>query len=144
GHVTALVLRHSYPPYFRCGKASKLYSCSTASSLPAQRHPLLAQRLGFCLPLPNASRGFPMTERDRMVSGALYDPMDAELCTARQRARRLLDKINAHADHNPQILNALVRELIPEAGPEVWIQPPFYCDYGNNILLSGKVFFNFN
>ena len=32
----------------------------------------------------------------------------------------------------------------PSAGPEVWIEPPFFCDYGTNILLAGKVFFNFN
>ncbi|MEO7317853.1 MAG: sugar O-acetyltransferase, partial [Chthoniobacteraceae bacterium] len=27
---------------------------------------------------------------------------------------------------------------------DVWIQPPFFCDYGSNISLGRKVFFNFN
>nr|WP_304944991.1 sugar O-acetyltransferase [Verrucomicrobium sp. BvORR034] len=27
---------------------------------------------------------------------------------------------------------------------DAWIQPPFYCDYGYNIVLGSKVFFNFN
>jgi maltose O-acetyltransferase len=26
----------------------------------------------------------------------------------------------------------------------VWIEPPFYCDYGSNITLGDKVYFNFN
>jgi maltose O-acetyltransferase len=26
----------------------------------------------------------------------------------------------------------------------VWMQPPFYCDYGSNIFLGTRVFFNFN
>jgi len=26
----------------------------------------------------------------------------------------------------------------------VWMQPPFFCDYGSNIHLGEKVFFNFN
>jgi maltose O-acetyltransferase len=26
----------------------------------------------------------------------------------------------------------------------VWIEPPFYCDYGINITLGDRVFFNFN
>jgi maltose O-acetyltransferase len=26
----------------------------------------------------------------------------------------------------------------------VWLQPPFFCDYGSNIHLGKKVFFNFN
>jgi acetyltransferase-like isoleucine patch superfamily enzyme len=25
-----------------------------------------------------------------------------------------------------------------------WLQPPFYCDYGSNIRLGERVFFNFN
>jgi maltose O-acetyltransferase len=27
---------------------------------------------------------------------------------------------------------------------DVWLEPPFYCDYGRNIALGRKVFFNFN
>jgi len=38
----------------------------------------------------------------------------------------------------------LTRELIPAAGQGAWIEPPFYCDYGYNITLGDKVFFNFN
>lgn len=26
----------------------------------------------------------------------------------------------------------------------MWIEPPFFCDYGANISLGSKVFFNFN
>ena len=29
-------------------------------------------------------------------------------------------------------------------GGEVWMQPPFFCDYGSNIYLGKRVFFNFN
>jgi maltose O-acetyltransferase len=29
-------------------------------------------------------------------------------------------------------------------GQTVWMQPPFYCDYGSNIELGDRVFFNFN
>src|SRR5687768_12459058 len=29
-------------------------------------------------------------------------------------------------------------------GNTVWMQPPFYCDYGSNIYLGKRVFFNFN
>ncbi len=27
---------------------------------------------------------------------------------------------------------------------DFWLQPPFYCDYGYNIKVGDKVFFNFN
>lgn len=64
-------------------------------------------------------------ERDKMLAGALYDPYDAQLVAERRRAR-------------------LLAELIPASGREVWIEPPFYCDYGRHITLGDKVFFNFN
>jgi maltose O-acetyltransferase len=38
----------------------------------------------------------------------------------------------------------VVQKLLPNAGIDLWIQPPFYCDYGTNIILGDKVFFNFN
>jgi maltose O-acetyltransferase len=37
-----------------------------------------------------------------------------------------------------------LRQLIPSQGGNVWIEPPFYCDYGYNIELGDKVYFNFN
>src|SRR5262249_59118100 len=38
----------------------------------------------------------------------------------------------------------ILRELFGAAGEGLWIEPPFYCDYGTNITLGAKVFFNFN
>ncbi|HVF80768.1 MAG TPA: sugar O-acetyltransferase, partial [Flavisolibacter sp.] len=38
----------------------------------------------------------------------------------------------------------LVRKLIPNQGIHLWIEPPFYCDYGSNIKVGDNVFFNFN
>ena len=37
-----------------------------------------------------------------------------------------------------------MRALFGSVGDEVWLQPPFYCDYGTNITLGTRVFFNFN
>lgn len=38
----------------------------------------------------------------------------------------------------------VLEELFGSTGEGVWLQPPFYCDYGCNIHLGEKVFFNFN
>ena len=38
----------------------------------------------------------------------------------------------------------LAGELYDAGGDTVWMQPPFYCDYGENIHLGERVFFNFN
>ena len=38
----------------------------------------------------------------------------------------------------------ILQELFGAGGESVWMQPPFYCDYGSNIHLGERVFFNFN
>jgi maltose O-acetyltransferase len=35
-------------------------------------------------------------------------------------------------------------ELFRKGGESVWMQPPFFCDYGSNIELGERVFFNYN
>ena len=39
---------------------------------------------------------------------------------------------------------SILQELLGAGGDDVWMQPPFYCDYGVNIRLGSKCFFNFN
>jgi maltose O-acetyltransferase len=37
-----------------------------------------------------------------------------------------------------------LQTLFAAGGDDVWLQPPFFCDYGSNISLGRKCFFNFN
>jgi maltose O-acetyltransferase len=79
-----------------------------------------------------------------MLAGELYDPLDAELVRARERARNLCQDLNATRESQQTERQCIIRELLGECGADVWIQPPFFCDYGANILLGTKCFFNFN
>jgi maltose O-acetyltransferase len=38
----------------------------------------------------------------------------------------------------------VLTDLFAAGGASAWIQPPFYCDYGTNIELGERVYFNFN
>lgn len=81
------------------------------------------------------------TEREKMAAGELYDPQDPELVAARASCRKLLRRLNASEEvERPAVL----AELIGVAGPGLWIEPPFFCDYGSNITLGERVYFNFN
>jgi maltose O-acetyltransferase len=84
------------------------------------------------------------TEKDKMLSGALYDPFDAQLTAERRRTRLLLKAFNDSAPDQPDERSRLLRELIPAAGDGLWIEPPFFCDYGSNISMGERVFLNFN
>ena len=84
------------------------------------------------------------TERERMLAGELYDPMDAELVAMRERARDLCLELNATREAQKGERRWLLRALFGKGGDTVWMQPPFFCDYGANIELGERVFFNFN
>ena len=79
-----------------------------------------------------------------MLAGELYDPMDAELVAARARARDLCRTLNATREAEQAERRRIVCELFAAGGDSVWMQPPFFCDYGANIELGQRVFFNFN
>jgi maltose O-acetyltransferase len=83
-------------------------------------------------------------QKEKMLSGELYDPLDTQLSAERRRARLLTKALNDTSDDQQEERARLIKELIPAAGKGVWIEPPFYCDYGSNITLGDKVFFNFN
>jgi maltose O-acetyltransferase len=84
------------------------------------------------------------TERDKMLAGELYDPLDAELVAARARARDLCQRLNATGEAEHEERRGILQALFGAGGESVWMQPPFYCDYGSNIFLGERVFFNFN
>jgi maltose O-acetyltransferase len=83
-------------------------------------------------------------EKEKMLRGELYNPLDPELVSERQRARLLFRALNDTKSEEPKERSRLIKALIPHSGENVWIEPPFYCDYGTNIVLGDKVFFNFN
>ena len=84
------------------------------------------------------------SEKDKMLGGELYDPLDPQLVAERRRARLLFKALNDTRDDQQEERARLIKELIPASGRDTWIEPPFYCDYGSNITLGDKVFFNFN
>lgn len=84
------------------------------------------------------------SEREKMLRGELYDPFDPELAAGRVRARDLCQMLNATREANQGERRRILKQLFAVGGETVWMQPPFFCDYGSNIELGERVFFNFN
>ena len=84
------------------------------------------------------------TEREKMLAGELYNPHDPELARARERARDLCQDLNATRESQQAERRRILQELFGAAGDSVWMQPPFYCDYGFNVRLGRNCYFNFN
>jgi maltose O-acetyltransferase len=83
------------------------------------------------------------SEKEKMLAGEAYDPLDPQLEVERTRARELCLRLNASSEHE-KLERSRILEALFGASTDVWIQPPFFCDYGSNITLGRKVFFNFN
>ena len=84
------------------------------------------------------------TEREKMLAGEPYDPLDRALSEARDRARDLCRALNATREADQDLRRSILSRLFGSGGDTVWMQPPFFCDYGANIHLGERVFFNFN
>jgi maltose O-acetyltransferase len=79
-----------------------------------------------------------VSEKERMLTGELYDASDPELTAARARARELLARFNAQPGR------ALLEELLASVGRDATIEPPFHCDYGFNISVGDGFYANVN
>lgn len=84
------------------------------------------------------------SERDKMLAGDLYDALDPELVAARTRAHDLCHALAATRDADDHERRRIARALLGAGGDTVWLQPPFFCDYGTNIELGEHVFINVN
>lgn len=79
-----------------------------------------------------------------MLSGELYNALDEELSQERLKARLLIKALNDSGEDKVEKRKKILCELLPHAGADLWLQPPFFCDYGSNIYTGDNVFFNFN
>jgi maltose O-acetyltransferase len=84
------------------------------------------------------------TEQQKMLAGELYDALDPDLVAGRIKARELCQQLNAAPERDESLRRKLCKQIFGKGGDTVWMQPPFYCDYGSNIELGERVFFNFN
>lgn len=91
--------------------------------------------------------GQTMTQRSQkelMLAGELYLASCPELQADAQRAAEWMAQYNATGAAPASERQRLLSELFGEVGADVYIRPPFHCDYGYNIHLGDGVFMNFN
>ena len=84
------------------------------------------------------------TGREKMLAGELYDALNPELVQQRDRARDLCQILNATREGDRDLRRELLLKIFGKGGDTAWLQPPFFCDYGSNIELGERIFFNFN
>ena len=69
------------------------------------------------------------TEKEKMIAGEMYVPLDPVLTEERQKARLLFKALNKTGDDEKDKRQEILSQLLPNSQPDLWIEPPFYCDY---------------
>lgn len=77
-----------------------------------------------------------------MLAGAPYNTRDPELIALYWRARSVLQEFNAALAERERMTR--LRALIPGIAEGVWIEPPFFCEYGPHIRIGARTYLNVN
>ena len=83
-----------------------------------------------------------MTEKEKMLSGDLYNHYDAELTNDRACIAEKLALYNQLKDDAEK--KCMLGTMLGKIGTNVEIKTPFMCDYGYNIEVGDNVFVNYN
>ena len=85
-----------------------------------------------------------MTEKEKMLSGQLYSAQDAELVRDMKKSRWLTRLFNNSTEEQQDYRKQLLKDLFEATGENIYIEPPFRCDYGCNISIGENFFANYD
>ena len=83
-----------------------------------------------------------MKNIERMKQGLVYIS-DDEIFETQKRARRLTQQLNTIDRSDFDGIKAIVKELFGKS-ENAFVNPPFYCDYGDRIEVGKDFFANYN
>lgn len=84
------------------------------------------------------------SEKDKMISGKLYNAFEEQLVDERKTAKDLVFECNSLPPSRFDERDKLLRKLLGKTGRSFFIEQPFRCDYGYNIELGENFFSNYN
>ena len=79
-----------------------------------------------------------------MLAGESYDSRDAELLALAHHARAQVARYAATPSTAAALRQEILEGLLGGVGAGVWIEPPFFCDYGAHIHIGPDSFVNVN
>lgn len=82
------------------------------------------------------------TEKEKMISGELYDSTDKEIQRLSRKAQRWLARFNRTPIHLHKRKGRLLKKLFGTSGSYIEVVRPFTCEYGFNIRAGENLFIN--
>lgn len=78
------------------------------------------------------------------TGGGALDSQSEEIANDRIRGQALLSRLNASPAGDHVLRQQICRDLFAHCPDSCWISTPFTCEFGRNIHIGEKTFFNFN
>lgn len=83
-------------------------------------------------------------EREKMIAGEMYNPMDRELLEDRERAKRFCRLYNSTDDTDYEARKDLMKGFLGKTGENLHIESSFKADYGYNIEIGDNFYANYD
>jgi len=84
------------------------------------------------------------TDKEKMLSGELYQAYVPELIAERDRAKEMMYIYNSFPPSKFEERRKLIREVFGSIGEKFTLEQPFFCEFGYNIHIGENFFSNFN
>ena len=86
-----------------------------------------------------------MTEKEKMLAGEVYDATDPELIEELNAVKDIIHEYNLLRPSDLEGRRQMLMQLLGHvADDRVFINQPFFCDYGKHISVGRRFFANFN
>ena len=80
------------------------------------------------------------SEKERMLAGEMYDPLDAELSAARDRARELCQDLNATRESQIELRRQILIDLFGSGGDDPSLGGGFFRVADHLLTRGGQLF----
>ena len=84
-----------------------------------------------------------MNQKERMLQGLPYKAWLDGLTEEREECKQKLYELNMLPPTERNRIPDIIKSLFGKTGKNVWIEPPFQCDYGWNIEVGDNLFVNY-
>jgi len=85
-----------------------------------------------------------MNQKERMLAELPYKAWQDGLLEDRTAVKLLFQEYNQLRADDTKRKDELIRQILGKTGKNIWIEAPFYCDYGYNIEVGDNFYTNFN
>lgn len=83
-----------------------------------------------------------LTEKEKMLQGAMYDPSDVQLVQDRMNAKLMTRRYNNLPEDNVNARCQLIKEIFGTTGEHIHVEANIRVDYGYNIYIGENFYSN--